>query len=98
MAAVIHIAGYAARIGPHLRQRCAWCGAVLIDVDLRGVAIENKPDGSPGDPPGGWETSALVAVDGPGSWIVRHKDGDPIPDGWCGDGLAQPRSKPEVPS
>jgi hypothetical protein len=98
MAKVIHIAGFTVRIGPHLRQRCSWCGAVLTDYDLRNVAVAPKEDGSPGDPPGTWETGSLVAFDGCCSYIVRHTDGDPIPSGFCGDGLAPPRAPVSVPS
>lgn len=31
---MVHLAGFHLIIGPRLRQRCAWCGATLIDKDL----------------------------------------------------------------
>jgi hypothetical protein len=96
MTRVIHIAGFAARVGNQLRQRCAWCGAVLIDVDLASVAVPAKEDGSPGDPPSCWETGGLVAVEGHCSYIVRHEDGAKIPDGWCGNGLPAPTKRAET--
>jgi hypothetical protein len=98
MPTVIHIAGFPTRVGTHMRQRCAWCGTVLIDLHLENVAVAAKEDGSPGDLPGHWETGALVAVDGGCSYIVRHEDGTKIPDGWCGDGVAAPRPKLAKPS
>lgn len=36
---VIHIAGLDVAVGSRLRQRCAWCGALLEDVDLANVAV-----------------------------------------------------------
>jgi hypothetical protein len=40
----IHIAGLALRVGPLVRQRCAWCGIVLLDFDLNSEA---SPDPLP---------------------------------------------------
>ena len=31
---MIHIAGPDVQVGAQLRQRCAWCGALLIDYAL----------------------------------------------------------------
>ncbi|MEZ0077383.1 hypothetical protein [Planotetraspora sp. GP83] len=36
---VVHIAGPDIQVGAQLRQRCAWCGAVLLDYDLSCVAV-----------------------------------------------------------
>jgi hypothetical protein len=78
--AVIHIAGPDITIGPHVRQRCAWCGALLIDYNLDRVAI---PVGQ--DPLLGlWGGGDLIAVDGNAKWVVQHADGDPLPAGACG--------------
>lgn len=85
MAAVIHIAGFPVRVGGHKRQRCAWCGVLLVD------SIDDQLACTPPPPPGErvelahWQPNALVRVDGPMSSIVTHVDGDPIPAGWCGD-------------
>jgi hypothetical protein len=80
MSEVVHIAGPDVTVGCYLRQRCAWCGAVLVDYDLHRVAV---PEGQ--DPrPATWPVGELVAVDGPASWVVGHDDGDPLPDGACG--------------
>lgn len=76
---MIHIAGPYIVIGPLLRQRCAWCGAVLIDYDLTRVAVPLGQDPTPAT----WGTGQLVDVDGPVSRVVDHTDGDPLPDGTC---------------
>jgi hypothetical protein len=39
---VTHIVGTGYQNGPFMRQVCAWCGAKLIDEDLRRIA---SPDG-----------------------------------------------------
>lgn len=41
LASVTHIAGADLTIaGRRMRQRCAWCGAVLIDMDLARVSVQ----------------------------------------------------------
>jgi hypothetical protein len=75
----IHIAGLPVKIGSHGRQLCAWCGATLFDVDHSLEMVPAKPDGSPGEGSMPWETGVLVAVDGPGSWLVPHEDGAKLP-------------------
>ena len=80
---VIHIAGLDTQIGQHLRQRCAWCGAVLLDYDLTRLAAPVGMDPRPGT----WTVGRLVEVaDGNprGSWLVEHADGDPLPGNACG--------------
>jgi hypothetical protein len=76
----VHIAGTQVKVGCRVRQRCAWCGAVLDDVDLHAVAV-------PVDQPAGgfpeWRPGSLVAIDDGVRWIVNHKDGDDVPDGCC---------------
>jgi hypothetical protein len=79
MTAVIHIAGMKVHIGPYLRQRCAWCGAVLIDYDLRNIAVPVGMDPNPST----WPVADLVAVDGNASYVVAHVEGDELPDGAC---------------
>jgi hypothetical protein len=46
--AVIHITGVPAQVGPLLRQRCAWCGTLLLDYDLTRVAVPEGQDPQPG--------------------------------------------------
>lgn len=77
---VVHIAGSDVQVGDQLRQRCAWCGAVLLDYDLGRIAV---PEGE--DPrPGTWPVGALVEVDGNASWIREHVDGEQLPANACG--------------
>lgn len=76
---VIHIAGVHVQIGQLLRQRCAWCGAVLLNYDLTTIAGL-----IPGDTPGTWAVGGLVMTDGGMQYIVEHADGDTLPDGTCG--------------
>ena len=64
-------------MGPRLRQRCSWCGAVLADYDLtRGAG-----DGI-GSPPM-WEQGSLVRVDGNLMVALEHEQGADIPEGGC---------------
>lgn len=77
---IIHIAGNHVMVNEHLRQRCAWCGATLIDQDLTLVAVpvDQPPSSYPT-----WPAGELVAVLGNAKWIEAHKDGDPLPVGAC---------------
>lgn len=75
----IHIAGNDVQVGQHLRQRCAWCGEVLIDYDLARIAVPVGQDPRPST----WPPGELVLVDGPMSHTVDHRDGDQLPDNAC---------------
>jgi hypothetical protein len=63
-----------------LRQRCAWCGYLLIDYDLSRVMV---PTGQEGSGPGAWPVGGLVRVDGFASYVVEHEDGAPLPIDSC---------------
>lgn len=90
MTAVIHIAGPHIQVGPQLRQRCSWCGALLLDYNLALTAVsipEGKTEETMTDEdrrPGTWQYGDLVAVDGNAKWTVDHEDGAELPDGCCG--------------
>lgn len=74
---ITHIAGLNITIDDrYLRQRCAWCGVVLLDYDLTRIAV---PVGQEG-PPATWPIGALIAVKGGVSWIA---EGDKLPDDAC---------------
>lgn len=83
--AVVHIAGEVVTIGPQIRQRCSWCGAVLIDEDLSRIAV---PIDQAGQPYPTWEVGRLIAVAGGGGFraigVIEHEDGAPLPDNACG--------------
>lgn len=77
---VIHLAGADVQIGPHVRQRCSWCGAVLIDQDLRLVAVP-VTEGQEPRPYPTWPIGSLIAHDGAAWWVVEdtpHPDGEDI--------------------
>ncbi len=80
MSAVIHIAGNDVQVNVQLRQRCAWCGALLIDYALDRIAVPTGTDPRPAT----WPPGELVAIDGGLSYVVDHEDGQPLPDGSCG--------------
>jgi hypothetical protein len=83
--ALIHIAGNDVQVGAKLRQRCAWCGTVLLDYDLDRIAV---PEGT--DPrPATWPVGDLIAVDGSLSYVVDHEDGQQLPATACANLDAQ---------
>jgi len=60
-----HIAGPAVTWdGRYMRQRCAWCGAILLDYDLTRLASMD------GAPPAMWPEYETIRQDGPMSMIV----------------------------
>lgn len=83
---VVHIVGMYVRINDLLRQRCTWCGAALIDVNLANLAVPVGQDPTPGT----WPVGQLVRVDGNTTVVVEHVNGDPLPEDACG------RLDPEV--
>lgn len=87
---VVHIAGMYVRINNLLRQRCGWCGAVLLDYDLERTAIPEGQETHPETVVATWPVGELVGIDGGMSYTVAHVDGEPLPDGACG------RLDPEV--
>lgn len=76
---ITHIAGPPITINARLRQRCAWCGATLIDYDLARMAVPVDQDPTPAT----WLLGDLIAVDGRASWVVPHEDGQPLPPNAC---------------
>ncbi len=73
---VTHIAGLRISVDSLRRQRCAWCGAVLVDYDLRNLAVPVDQDPEPAM----WEPGAQVAIDEHMSYLV---DGVKLPDDSC---------------
>lgn len=96
MSALVHLAGLPVRVGDVIRQRCAWCGALIDDLDLTRVAVALEPGQTDddarrmfvdddGNPVRGWD--GFVAVDDAGAMIVRYQVPHPadgsIPAGSC---------------
>lgn len=79
---VVHIAGLPVKVGRIVRQRCAWCGAVIDDVDLSAVAVVLTGAGDPQLWPT-WPVGALLGVDGGVRWVIEHADGDDVPPECC---------------
>lgn len=75
-----HIAGVVITLNDELqRQRCGWCSEILIDYDLRRIAVL-------GDQPGPlltWPVGGLVVVDGSMSYALDHVDGEQLPADSC---------------
>jgi hypothetical protein len=66
---MIHIAGIALVFeNRYMRQRCGWCGTVLIDEDMTLVAVVQGTEqvGVPF-----WEPYALIEVDGGMSSVIE---------------------------
>lgn len=77
MTAVTHIAAQHITVNDrYLRQRCGWCGDILIDYDLARTAVPVGTDPTPAT----WPVGALVRVDGPASWVI---EGERLPDNSC---------------
>ncbi len=72
-----HVAGLDITVNDrYLRQRCAWCGAIIIDIDLTRIGV---PEGQ--DPrPATWQIGALIRKDGPYRYIVEDEK---YPDDAC---------------
>lgn len=70
MAAIVHLAGEVFMIGERfMRQRCGWCGDVLIDYDLSRVAVPVGTDPMPAT----WQVGSQVLVDGGMSTVVESE-------------------------
>jgi hypothetical protein len=76
---ITHFAGLKVQVGTRLRQRCAWCGAMLADYDLQRIAVPLGQDPTPGM----WAPEELVRVEGNAYFAVEHKDGDDVPADSC---------------
>lgn len=67
-----HFAGVPITLdGRYVRQLCAWCGDVLVDVDATRVAVpvdQLSPDGA--ITVATWPEGSIVCVDGAASWSV----------------------------
>lgn len=81
---VIHIAGMPVQVGSEYRQRCAWCGEIIVDGDL---AREMVAPGSERHGPGYFGLNELVEVVKNGGFtgtaVIPHEDGASVPRNCC---------------
>lgn len=77
---VVHVAGADIAFNDLLRQRCAWCGAILIDQDLKLVLV---PEGTQDRGFPVWPAGSFIGVDGSMKYFIPFENGDPFPDGLC---------------
>lgn len=80
----VHIAGPTATVNGVMRQRCAWCGALISEHDLKNMARLLEPGEDPENPdpwePGSWEVGALVRVSGTFPRVSSVVEQEPHPD------------------
>jgi hypothetical protein len=74
-----HVAGLPVTVGQEMRQRCAWCGAVIVDYDLTRLAVPVGQDPTPAT----WELGALVVVDGGMQRVADDQADDKLPADAC---------------
>lgn len=92
----VHIVGPALTVHGVERQRCMWCGALLLEHDLANMAVSLAPGDDPENPPkpATWEVGALLLVTGTFPRVSmalearEHPEGGPegafvIPDNAC---------------
>ena len=76
---VTHIAGPEIVVqGRWMRQRCSWCGAILINYDLDTVAS------SDGKQPGSFEVGKMVDVSGISPVWCGVNNSNTLPSSFCG--------------
>lgn len=81
--AAAHIAGLRVHVDGRLRQRCAWCGAILIDYDLAAMQVPDEAAGELAT----WWPGAQILVDGPAQYVIGqsgdqlHLPADPARNG-----------------
>jgi hypothetical protein len=85
---LVHLAAQAIRVGHVIRQRCAWCGALIDEHDLSTgslfpVGWQVNPDGTPVNR---WDGLVLVDVtEGLGTlrWAVPTPADGEMPEDSC---------------
>lgn len=65
---IVHWVGPVTHIATRVRQRCMWCGAALIDVDLTTIMVAIPPGKTEDE--AREEGSLEMATWEPGSWIA----------------------------
>jgi len=79
---VVHISAQPVKIGGRIRQRCAWCGVVIDDTELAGLAVALAPgETGPASYPT-WPVNVLIARNGNATYVVDD-DGTTTPENCC---------------
>jgi hypothetical protein len=78
---IVHIAGPDVRVDDRLRQRCSWCGALLVDEQVDRLMV---PVGQRQGLPPVWLCGSMVAVDGGASWEINTDEDGQLPEHHCG--------------
>lgn len=94
MSHLVHLAGTPVRVGSVIRQRCAWCGAVIDEIDIDRVAVHSTDPvrfvDDDGNPLLRWD--GLVAIEqhderavigSTAKWKVEPPDDHDIPEDSC---------------
>ncbi len=79
-AAVVHIAGHVVEIDARLRQRCAWCGALLVDHDRSAVVSLSGEQTVQAE---AWAPGSLVEKGMGWTASIPLKAGDKLPANAC---------------
>lgn len=90
---VIHVAGIDIIWEGRQRQRCAWCGALLLDRDLKAMSWLLNEDGSDPGPPGPLGPGVLYEIAGGMDESFRgvsRIDPDQLPKTDDGEGVVPP--------
>jgi hypothetical protein len=95
----VHFAGPVMNIENLIRQRCMWCGDVLIDHDLNHMLVAVvEQNGQPTPGAAGmiptWEPGAFIATDGFATWVVQGND--PLPEDTCAASDLHPVQRPAL--
>lgn len=84
---IVHLAGLKVSYEAYERQRCSWCGAILIDRDLRTISVQVVPGEEPGPLPF-WEVNAWIATENPDNqggtaWVLEDHEPNKAPADSC---------------
>lgn len=80
MIEITHFAGEVITIDGRVRQRCSWCGSILIDELLANVMV---PVDQPDKTFPTWMVGGLVTLRGNSSWSSAHEPNGVVPSSSC---------------
>lgn len=69
---MIHLAGPPITVESVVRQRCAWCGGLLVTLNMSIPDWERQP----------WQPGSPITVDGDRQYMEQHPS-DKIPSNAC---------------